>query len=100
MPHQSLHNSANEIGPKSGLAFAHTAACAECVTECTELSCPAVAREKTAECTDQCVVIACNDPAHGEMSCHGSSGSAHCDLVCDGATNCTNCNGFDEFVSI
>lgn len=69
---------------------------ASCV-DCTEPICPS--REITSQCTDQCVVIACNDPDHGEMSCHGRESNLHCDLICDGAANCTDCNGFDDFVS-
>lgn len=56
--------------------------------------------ELTAQCTDQCVVITCDDPAHGEMTCHGGDDHAHCDLVCDAKTNCTDCNGFDAFVRL
>lgn len=74
------------------------AACADCVTECNEPTCPPGAII-TSQCTDQCVVIACNDPDHGDMNCHGGRGPSHCDLVCDGAANCTDCSGFDEFVS-
>ncbi|KAF9462886.1 hypothetical protein BDZ94DRAFT_1260094 [Collybia nuda] len=32
------------------------------------------------------------------MSCHGRGSNLHCDLICDGTTNCTDCNGFDDFL--
>jgi hypothetical protein len=69
-------------------------ACAKCVTECQDASC--TVPEKTSQCTDQCVVVACNDPSHGEMSCHGAQ---HCDVTCDNGADCPDCNGFEEFVS-
>ena len=69
--------------------------CAECATECQDAACPAVAM--TSQCTDQCVVVACNDPKHGQMNCHGSR---HCDATCGVETDCLDCNGFDEFVSL
>ena len=51
----------------------------------------------TAQCTDQCVVIVCNDPDHGEESCAGDTEYAQCDPTCN---ETYNCNGFDEFVSL
>ncbi|KAJ7155564.1 hypothetical protein C8R43DRAFT_1000431 [Mycena crocata] len=47
----------------------------------------------TNQCTDQCVVVPCSDEA-ADCVCPGN----HCDLVCEDATNCTDCNGFDEFL--
>lgn len=52
----------------------------------------------TDQCTDQCVVIACDDPEHASM-CRGAGDLAHCDFDCDAAVECTDCNGFDAFVS-
>jgi hypothetical protein len=68
--------------------------CAECATECRDPSCSV--SKRTAQCTDQCVVVACSDPAHGEMSCHDAQ---HCDVTCDHGADCSDCNGFEEFVS-
>lgn len=65
--------------------------------DCVEQSYPS--SEITSQCTDKCVVIACDDPGHSDISCHGARGDPHCDLICDGTMNCTNCTGFDEFVS-
>ncbi|KAH0582877.1 hypothetical protein H2248_010780 [Termitomyces sp. 'cryptogamus'] len=48
----------------------------------------------TSQCTDQCVVITCDDP-HELNECPGT-GDLHCDLVCDGSVNCIDCNGFDK----
>lgn len=68
--------------------------CAECVTECQDVACPAATM--TSQCTDQCVVVACSDPTHHDMSCHGAQ---HCDATCDTTTDCQDCDGFEEFVS-
>ncbi|KAF8892055.1 hypothetical protein BD779DRAFT_1610244 [Infundibulicybe gibba] len=70
--------------------------CTDCVTDCTEPICPPV--ELTAQCTDQCVVISCADPDHDSPEQHRGDQYHHCDLVCDGTTNCPNCTGFDEFL--
>lgn len=66
--------------------------CADCNTlpECAT-------SELTAQCTDQCVVIVCNDPDHGEASCGGDPEYAQCDPTCN---EIYNCNGFDAFVSL
>lgn len=73
---------------------ASPATCVECVEPIYPPS------EITSQCTDKCVVIACNDPGHDEeISCHRAQGNSHCDLVCEGTRGCSDCNGFDEFVS-
>ncbi|TFK39991.1 hypothetical protein BDQ12DRAFT_629145 [Crucibulum laeve] len=64
---------------------------------CTDCTTCTTTNELTEQCTDQCVVIACDDPEHGAMICDVADHS-HCDLDCDTATNCTDCNGFDEFL--
>jgi hypothetical protein len=65
-------------------------------TDCDDDVCP-VSDELTAQCTDQCVVIACDDPDH---NCGGQRNPAHCTLGCDRNTNCVDCNGFDAFVRL
>ncbi|KAF8159650.1 hypothetical protein B0H34DRAFT_655371 [Crassisporium funariophilum] len=72
--------------------------CADCTTatECAEPLCASI--ELTAQCTDQCVVIACSDPDHEESACGGDAEHTHCDLVCDKNTGCTDCHGFDAFL--
>ncbi|OBZ74254.1 Zinc finger protein ZIC 5 [Grifola frondosa] len=40
--------------------------CAECAKECEKAACTV---ELTSQCTDQCVVVACNDAHHGSTSC-------------------------------
>ncbi|KAF8817535.1 hypothetical protein BYT27DRAFT_6816240 [Phlegmacium glaucopus] len=72
---------------------AYTAACVDCNT----LSGCATS-ELTAQCTDQCVVIACSDPDHGEASCGGGGQHAQCDPICDEIYNCNDCYGFDAFL--
>ncbi|KAJ3511118.1 hypothetical protein NLJ89_g4289 [Agrocybe chaxingu] len=73
--------------------------CADCnaPVECQEPLC-ASASALTSQCTDQCVVIACNDPDHAESMCDVSGQHFHCDLVCDDTTDCTDCHGFDAFL--
>jgi len=66
--------------------------------ECLEPHC-APSKELTAQCTDQCVVIACSDPNHAESICGGDGTHTHCDLDCDETIDCTDCHGFDAFVS-
>lgn len=72
------------------------AGCTECVTDCREPSCPV---DMTPQCTDKCVVVACNDTSHSEMSCHGGGADPHCNVVCNHDSGCTDCTGFEEFVS-
>src|SRR5437016_3897972 len=80
--------------------FPQNAPCVDCTTgpelECAEPVC-ASSSELTAQCTDQCVVIACSDP-HAESICDGGNSHAHCDLGCDDAIDCGDCLGFDNFV--
>ena len=80
------------VQPDYGLAEAR--ACPDCVTDCQEPSCTAA--EMTSQCTDQCVVVACTDPTHGEMSCHAPM---PCDATCDGMEVCSDSTGFDDVVS-
>ena len=70
-----------------------TSSCLDCVNQSYPSS------EITSQCTDKCVVVACNDPDHGEISCYEAQDNSHCDLVCDRTTQCNNCTGFDQFVS-
>ncbi|KDR80536.1 hypothetical protein GALMADRAFT_90910 [Galerina marginata CBS 339.88] len=65
--------------------------------ECAEPTC-SPSNELTAQCTDQCVVIACSDPNHPESMCDGGGAHTHCDLVCDEAIHCTDCHDFDDFL--
>jgi hypothetical protein len=78
----------------------YIAANSPCV-DCNALS-GCASSELTAQCTDQCVVIACNDPDHGEAPCVGGEQHAQCDPTCGEKTfDCTGCYGFDtdSFVS-
>jgi hypothetical protein len=70
--------------------------CVKCSTVCQDAACTSTVPERTSQCTDQCVVVACNDPSHGEMSCHDAQ---HCDATCESGAECPDCNGFEEFVS-
>ncbi|KAF8956924.1 hypothetical protein BDZ97DRAFT_141232 [Flammula alnicola] len=65
--------------------------------DCTEPLCSS-SNALTAQCTDQCVVIACSDPDHTQSICDGAGPHTHCDLVCDEAVDCVDCHGFDAFL--
>lgn len=77
--------------------------CVDCTTgaelECEEAQCVPTS-ELTAQCTDQCVVIACCDPDHAESICNGGNTHNHCDLGCDDGIDCGDCLGFDNFVRL
>ncbi|KAF8075003.1 hypothetical protein FPV67DRAFT_1409330 [Lyophyllum atratum] len=90
-PYQAIWE--NQKNLSSIILSTAAAACEDCV----EPIYPST--EITSQCTDQCVVIACSDPDHNEVNqCHGN-GDLPCDLVCDdGTANCTDCDGFDEFL--
>ena len=62
--------------------------------ECSEPLC-APFSALTTQCTDQCVVIACNDPDHAESSVCDQGPNSQCDDIMD----CTDCDGFEDFVS-
>ena len=65
--------------------------CTDCVAEYSTSS-----MDMTSQCTDQCVVITCNDPAHADASnCTGTVGLRLdcCDVWCQEPTEaCKNCN--------
>ncbi|PBK60514.1 hypothetical protein ARMSODRAFT_1090359 [Armillaria solidipes] len=71
--------------------------CVHCLQECSEDVCAQRSLEMTSQCTDQCVVVTCNDLTHGSASVTCDE-SDHCDFICDGATNCPDCSGLDEFL--
>ncbi|KAF8909373.1 hypothetical protein CPB84DRAFT_1673452 [Gymnopilus junonius] len=54
--------------------------------------------ELTAQCTDQCVVIACTDPNHAESVCNSGGSDTHCDAVCKEGEECEDCHGFDSIL--
>ncbi|KAG8220917.1 hypothetical protein J3R82DRAFT_2421 [Butyriboletus roseoflavus] len=60
--------------------------CPPLPTACNELDCIF-----TPECTDQCLVLACDDPDHASKSCLVPN---PCDGICD------DCTSLDEIVSI
>lgn len=55
--------------------------------------------EFTAECTDECLVLACDDPDHGAQTCLVTDGSTPCDGTCIAAAACNDCTGLDAIVS-
>ncbi|KAI0923843.1 hypothetical protein AcW1_006688 [Taiwanofungus camphoratus] len=69
-------------------------ACEQCVHECDSTPCTVAL---SAECTDQCVVVACSQDHHGVGPCD----SAHPDQPCEpcdvGCPVGTDCIGLEEF---
>ncbi|KAJ7043459.1 hypothetical protein C8F04DRAFT_1207375 [Mycena alexandri] len=49
----------------------------------------------TAQCTPECVIVPCSDDA---PVCDGVCPGNHCDLVCEDASNCKDCTGFENFL--
>lgn len=72
--------------------------CSSPSTPCTQPSC--LIPELTAECTDECLVLACDDPDHGQQTCLVTNGDTPCDGTCITAAACNDCTGIDEIVSI
>ncbi|KAI0763800.1 hypothetical protein BD413DRAFT_606495 [Trametes elegans] len=64
--------------------------CEECAQECDGASC---AVELTDQCTDQCVVVPCNDAHHESPACEEILGGAACGKDCLGEVDCSS---FDE----
>lgn len=76
------------------------AACMDCATECSQPSCPSVVKAITAQCTEQCVLIPCDDPQHAsELICIEKETHDHCDMACDQVQDCADC-GWDDLVCI
>ncbi|EPQ56486.1 hypothetical protein GLOTRDRAFT_40495 [Gloeophyllum trabeum ATCC 11539] len=60
----SSPESVEKIAPKPGVALSTVglvATCVDCIEDCKSGSC---ALELSADCTDQCVVVPCDDPSH------------------------------------
>ncbi|KAI0792090.1 hypothetical protein C8Q75DRAFT_714967 [Abortiporus biennis] len=69
----------------------HPAECQECAETCEETPC---AIKLTPQCTDQCVVVACNDDHEDVVSCPIASLEGPCaDVVC---TDGSDCAVFDD----
>ena len=64
---------------------------------CSQPSC--LIPEFTEECTDNCLVVACDDPDHGSPACLVTNGEIPCDGTCITAAACDDCTGLDEIVS-
>ncbi|KAN0088502.1 hypothetical protein V8E55_005559 [Tylopilus felleus] len=75
-------------------------ACDQCTpsptTTCIQPSC--LIPEFTPECTNECLVLACDDPHHGSQTCLVTDGAISCDGSCITATDCTDCPGLEEML--
>lgn len=74
--------------------------CSHCLqgsmNQCKEGAC--LIPEMTSQCTDQCVVVACNDPTHPEPSCHNADGDIICNSACLPDEDCGDCSGLEELL--
>ncbi|KAI8996548.1 hypothetical protein BD414DRAFT_512920 [Trametes punicea] len=87
---QPVYNSVDECagcGPQSAIP---SLGCEECAQECDSAACTV---ELTSQCTDQCVVVACNDAHHGSPSCEENLAGSTCGKECFGEVDCAV---FDE----
>ena len=75
-------------------SVAMSSACEECVQECEQGTCEL---ELTEQCTEQCVVVPCNDAHHGLAPCEAANAIAGCDIMC---TDGPECAAIDTIVSI
>ncbi|KAF9266867.1 hypothetical protein L218DRAFT_978389 [Marasmius fiardii PR-910] len=67
--------------------------CTDCVSEYSTSS-----MDMTSQCTDQCVIITCSDPAHGDAdTCTGAvdTGLSCCDVWCQ--DECKGCDELENF---
>ncbi|KAF9221350.1 hypothetical protein BS17DRAFT_881802 [Gyrodon lividus] len=85
------HSETNFPSPYSQLECNH---CPQETSPCAETSC--LIPEITSECTNECLVLACDDPNHlGQVT---NDGSTLCDHNCISATNCADCPGLEEIL--
>lgn len=56
-------------------------ACSECVVDCDDASCVAGIDDR---CTDQCVIVPCDNPQHGGIQCP----EGNCGSTCEVPDNC------------
>ncbi|KAI0741426.1 hypothetical protein C8Q80DRAFT_1194386 [Daedaleopsis nitida] len=66
--------------------------CEECAQVCEGTACTV---ELTSQCTDQCVVVVCNDAHHDAPSCVECPSTDQCGKECAGEFDCTI---FDQFL--
>ncbi|KAI1796620.1 hypothetical protein LXA43DRAFT_986334 [Ganoderma leucocontextum] len=74
--------------------------CQECAQDCTEPQCDdgSCTLQLTSQCTDQCVVVACNDDHHDAPSCEQFAAAQPCVKECPGE-QCPDefdCTVFDQ----
>ncbi|KAI0272774.1 hypothetical protein BC834DRAFT_362681 [Gloeopeniophorella convolvens] len=58
-----------------------SSACAECIVDCHDAACEGELGER---CTDQCVIVACDNPDHENMQCSREN----CKATCEDPTHC------------
>ncbi|PCH44200.1 hypothetical protein WOLCODRAFT_138823 [Wolfiporia cocos MD-104 SS10] len=71
-----------------------SANCEECAHECPSSPCNV---ELSEECTDQCVVVACNDAHHGAITCESDPSDVSCEPCDMACTSGPTCNELEDF---
>jgi hypothetical protein len=56
-------------------------ACSECVVDCDDADCMAVIDDR---CTEECVIVPCDNPEHGNVQCPKGS----CESTCGTPDTC------------
>ncbi|KAG9312960.1 hypothetical protein JVU11DRAFT_6396 [Chiua virens] len=65
-------------------------------TSCSQPSC--FIPEFTTECTDECLILACDDPDHGAQTCQVTKGGISCDGTCITAAACNDCSELNKIL--
>ncbi len=95
-PQLAPHGSPQARGcctPTPLMASIHPSECEECAQSCQDGTC---AVELTPQCTDQCIVVACNEDHHDPIACENCALAPPCEVMC---TDSDECPGLEEIVS-
>ncbi|KAI6149795.1 hypothetical protein BKA82DRAFT_997882 [Pisolithus tinctorius] len=83
-------------GPDCQSPYPQCDQCTPCPQECAQASC--VIPGITSECTEQCLVVACDDPDHPDVECQVENGNEPCDGSCVRSAECPECPGLEEIL--
>ncbi|KAI5989282.1 hypothetical protein EDD15DRAFT_2284637 [Pisolithus albus] len=82
--------------PDSQSAYSQCEQCTPRPQECDQAAC--LIPGMTEECTDQCLVVACDDPDHQDSDCQVKNGDEPCDGSCVRGADCVECPGLEEIL--